>query len=164
MHTAAADSAQPWAIRYPRGGSGQPLTKFVFPDAAVGKAEWLREGSGTAILALGPLCFAALDAAARSETPVAVADMRFLKPLDTAFLDEVFSRFDAVITLEDGVVSGGLASAVASHAAGRNYAGKLRHLGIPDVFPAHGTVAELWKELGYDRDGILSAIRSVHPG
>lgn len=164
MHTAAADSAQPWAIRYPRGGSGQPLTKFVFPDAAVGKAEWLREGSGTAILALGPLCFAALDAAARSETPVAVADMRFLKPLDTAFLDEVFSRFDAVITLEDGVVNGGMASAVASHAAGRNYAGKLRHLGIPDVFPAHGTVAELWKELGYDRDGILSAIRSVHPG
>jgi len=163
MHTAALDTQLPWAIRYPRGGSGQPMTQIEFPASEVGKAEWLREGSGTAILALGPLCYTAIEAAQLSETQTAVADMRFLKPLDTDLLDAVFDRFDAVITLEDGVVKGGLASAVASHAAARKYAGVIKHLGIPDVFPTHGSVAELWRELGYDRDGILAAIRSVQP-
>jgi 1-deoxy-D-xylulose-5-phosphate synthase len=163
MHAAAADDNQPWAIRYPRGGSGQPLTNVELPADSLGKAEWLREGSGTAILALGPLCYTALEAVTLSETHAAVADMRFLKPLDTDFLDAVFARFDAVITLEDGVVKGGLASAVASRAAACQYAGKMRHLGIPDSFPTHGSVAELWKELGYDRNGILAAILSVQP-
>lgn len=163
MHTAAADTGKPWAIRYPRGGSGRPMQQIDIPADSLGKAEWLREGSGTVILALGPLCFAALEAAERSETPCAVADMRFLKPLDLTFLDTVFAQFDAVITLEDGVVNGGLATAVAAHAAAVNYRGKLRHLGIPDVFPSQGSVAELWKELGYDRDGIAAAIRSVQP-
>jgi 1-deoxy-D-xylulose-5-phosphate synthase len=163
MHTAAADTGKPWAIRYPRGGSGRPMQQIDIPADSLGKAEWLREGSGTVILALGPLCFAALEAAERSETPCAVADMRFLKPLDLTFLDTVFAHFDAVITLEDGVVNGGLATAVAAHAAAVNYRGKLRHLGIPDVFPSQGSVAELWKELGYDRDGIAAAIRSVQP-
>jgi 1-deoxy-D-xylulose-5-phosphate synthase len=163
MHTAAADTEKPWAIRYPRGGSGRPMQQIDIPADSLGKAEWLREGSGTVILALGPLCFAALEAAERSETPCAVADMRFLKPLDLTFLDTVFAHFDAVITLEDGVVNGGLATAVAAHAAAVNYRGKLRHLGIPDVFPSQGSVAELWKELGYDRDGIAAAIRSVQP-
>ena len=139
------------------------MENIHFPSEAVGKAEWLQKGTGTAILALGPLCYTALEAAALSETQTAVADMRFLKPLDTDFLDAVFDRFDAVITLEDGVVKGGLASAVAGHAAARQYKGKMQHLGIPDVFPTHGSVAELWKELGYDRDGIPAAIRSVQP-
>jgi 1-deoxy-D-xylulose-5-phosphate synthase len=163
MHTAAADTEKPWAIRYPRGGSGRPMQQIDIPADSLGKAEWLREGSGTVILALGPLCFAALAAAELAEIPCAVADMRFLKPLDLGFLDAVFARFDAVITLEDGAVNGGLATSVASHAAMLNYRGKLRHLGIPDVFPSQGSVAELWKELGYDRDGIAAAIRSVQP-
>jgi 1-deoxy-D-xylulose-5-phosphate synthase len=163
MHTAAADTEKPWAIRYPRGGSGRPMQQIDIPADSLGKAEWLREGSGTVVLALGPLCFAALAAAELAEIPCAVADMRFLKPLDLTFLDTVFAQFDAVITLEDGVVNGGLATAVAAHAAAVNYRGKLRHLGIPDVFPSQGSVAELWKELGYDRDGIAAAIRSVQP-
>ncbi len=163
MHAAALDTHMPWAIRYPRGGSGQPMKHIDFPATEVGKAEWLREGSGTAIIALGPLCYTAIEAVELSKTQTAVADMRFLKPLDTDFLNAVFDRFDAVITLEDGAVKGGLASAVASHAAARQYAGRIKHLGIPDVFPTHGSVAELWRELGYDRDGILAAIQSVQP-
>lgn len=164
MHTAAADQEKPWAIRYPRGGSGRPFTRLDFPNGSIGRAEWLLQGSGTAILALGPLCYTAMEAAQIAGSDVGVADMRFLKPLDTAFLDDVFARYQAIITLEDGVIQGGLGTAVAAHAAASGFHGRIRHLGIPDHFPGQGSIAQLWNEMGYDRAGILSAIHAIQIG
>ena len=85
-------------------------------------------------------------------------NMRFLKPLDTLLLGEACSRCHTIITVEDGAVTGGLASAVAEYVAQHNLDVKVVSLGIPDKFIEQGTVDELISECGYNVDNIYNSI------
>jgi 1-deoxy-D-xylulose-5-phosphate synthase len=87
--------------------------------------------------------------------------MRFLKPLDNKLLKTVFSRFTKVITVEDASVVGGLGSAVIEYMNDNSYKAKVIRLGIPDRFVDHGTQEELYKECGYDVEGIAKAARNL---
>ena len=90
---------------------------------------------------------------------VAHYDMRFLKPYDEEILHEVGSSFRRVITVEDGVISGGLGSAVLEFFAEHDYTGiEVRRIGIPDQFVEHGTVDELYKICGMDAESIKECI------
>ena len=92
------------------------------------------------------------------EISVAHYDMRFLKPLDEAILEEVAQRFDKIITVEDGVRNGGLGSAVLEWMSDHGYHPSVLRLGLPDRFVEHGTVPELQHIVGIDADGIRQAI------
>ena len=136
-------------------------------EIPVGKGEKLKDGENLAVLTLGPIAYEAGKAIEQAEKEaqergekltVAHYDMRFLKPIDTEILEEVAQRFTHVMTLEDGVISGGLGSAVLEYMADKGYALKVKRLGLPDEFVEHGSVEQLYQIVGLDSNSIAREI------
>jgi len=92
---------------------------------------------------------------------VSCYDLRFLKPLDERMLHEVFSTHEAVITVEDNVLSGGMGSTLLEFMGDHDYQVFLKRLGIPDYFPGQGTIPELQRECGIDRGAVLNALKNA---
>jgi 1-deoxy-D-xylulose-5-phosphate synthase len=163
--TTAFEHPGPSAVRYPRGsGAGVSIQKdlVAFP---FGKAELRRRSSfiqgdkalpRIAILAFGTLLYPALEAAEKLDATV--ANMRFVKPLDTELLLQLAREHDALVTVEEGCVMGGAGGAVleALHAAGVTC--PVLTLGLPDQFIEHGDPAKLLALCGLDAAGIEQAI------
>lgn len=164
MYTAQLPDKGPFVIRYPRGiGSNEDWRK-PFAEIEVGKGRCLRKGKGVALLTLGPLGVKAArvcDEFAASGTELGHYDMRFVKPLDEELLHEVFSSYHSVITVEDGVVAGGLGTAVLEFMNEHGYNCQLKRMGIPDRFVEHGTQAELYKEVGLDMEALRRNISEL---
>ncbi|MBR2115901.1 MAG: 1-deoxy-D-xylulose-5-phosphate synthase [Alistipes sp.] len=158
----ALHSATPFAIRYPRGsGMGVEWRDKEFENLPIGKGRVLREGNDVAILALGKPCASALEAAVAAEqegVSVAVYDLRYAKPLDSELIIEVGKQFDRIITVEDGVLRGGVGEAIIKLLSDNNIHKSIKNLGIADTFIEQGTPAELYSLCGYDAEGILRAI------
>jgi 1-deoxy-D-xylulose-5-phosphate synthase len=76
-------------------------------------------------------------------------------------LHEVFTKFDKVITIEDGCVQGGMGSAVLEFMCDHDYQSKIVRLGIPDRVIEHGEQKELWAECGYDSDSIINEVKKM---
>jgi 1-deoxy-D-xylulose-5-phosphate synthase len=87
--------------------------------------------------------------------------MRFVTPIDAEVLHSVFKKFSYIITVEDGVLKGGFGSAVIEFMCDKGYNSEVRRLGIPDYFVEHGTQEELYRECGFDAEGIELAIREI---
>jgi len=165
MYTAQLDSTKhPFVIRYPRGEGVMPEWKTPFKEIEIGKGRKLKDGKELAILSFGhPGNFAAAairDVKAEGITP-AHYDMRFVKPLDEELLHEVFSKYNKIITLEDGTVKGGFGSAVLEFMNEHNYKAEVKIMGIPDRIVEHGTPKELYNEIGIDANHIAQAIREM---
>jgi len=158
MFTAQLGLEQPIAIRYPRGRGTTINWKAPFQKIGIGKAEKLTEGDNIALLVTGTMTETALQLADTFKNEVAVYYFGFVKPLDLAALQEIFSTYTYVITLEDGVASGGFGSAVAEEAMRHNYKGKLQVLGIPDTFIEQGTTEELRASVGLDFDSLKAHV------
>lgn len=158
----ALHSATPFAIRYPRGsGMGVEWRDKEFENLPIGKGRVLREGNDVAILALGKPCASALEAAVAAEqegVSVAVYDLRYAKPLDSELIIEVGKQFDRIITVEDGVLRGGVGEAIIKLLSDNNIHKSIKNLGIADTFIEQGTPTELYSLCGYDTEGILRAI------
>ncbi len=158
----ASRAGVPFIIRYPKGnGPGAEWRCGELFEISIGKGRKLREGSDVAVLTFGPAGnFAAVAAerAAAEDVSVAHYDLRFAKPLDEELLHEVGRKFSRVITVEDGVVRGGVGSAVEDFFARNGYDVKVEKLGVGDEFVTHGPMDELYRLCGYDADGILNAI------
>ena len=161
----ALQSEGPFMIRYPRGaGAGVPWRGLPFEALPVGRGVRLREGRDLAVLTIGPVAAFAARAIDRAEAEgcsVAHYDLRYAKPLDEALLDEVAATFDRVVTVEDGALRGGVGEAVAACFQRKKQPVQVRTLGIPDRFVEHGTPAELYRQCGYDADGIYRAVTEM---
>ncbi len=147
----------PAAVRYPRGsGIGAAVGKDlqVLP---FGKGEIRREGKGIAILAFGTMV--APSIAAADELNATVANMRFVKPLDVELVKQLAQMHDALVTVEEGAVTGGAGSAVAEALAEAGIVKPILHLGLPDRFIDHGDAGQLLAACGLDAKGIAAAIR-----
>lgn len=155
------------AIRYPRGACEGLDWKKPFEYVEPGKGVVVSEGEGVAVVTLGTIGNRAAKAVAKAKeeglSPLHI-NMRFLKPLDTLLLGEACSRCYTIITVEDGAVTGGLASAVAEYVAQHNLDVKVVSLGIPDRFIEQGTVDELISECGYNVDSIYNSIIEAGKG
>ncbi len=161
MYTAQLPGKGTFAIRYPRGSGIMPDWKTPFKEIQIGKARILKEGSDIAILsigAIGNLVSKIYDRIDLDEISIAHYDMRFVKPLDEELLHQIFKRFDKIITIEDGTMIGGFGTAVLEFMVENQYNAKIKRLGVPDKFIEQGTQAELYKECGYDEDGIYQSI------
>jgi len=159
MYTAMQEG-RPFCIRYPRGKGVLVDWKTPFAKIEVGKGRKIKEGRDIALLTFGTVGNYALTAHKELEktgVTAALYDMRFVKPLDTDLLHEVFKSYDHVITIEDGCLMGGFGSAVAEFMVDHGYQVKLERLGIPDRIVEHGTQLELHKECGFDAQGIYQA-------
>lgn len=146
----------PFVIRYPRGRAAG-AAEGPMKELPIGRGEVLREGKDVALLTWGHTALDAAKAAERAESEgvgVFHVDMRWAKPLDEDILHRVGKEFKRVVTVEDGVVGGGVGSAVLEWLADHGYAPMVTRLGIGDEFVEQGTVAELKAQCGYDADGI----------
>ena len=163
MYTAQLPDKGPFAIRYPRGRGVLVDWQCPLEEVPVGKGRRLKEGKDIAVLTLGPIGNTAAKAISRfeQETGQSVAhyDLRFLKPLDEALLHEVGKNFTRIITIEDGILKGGMGSAILEFMADNGYTPHVSRIGIPDGFVEHGTVKELYHLCGMDEEGIMKEMK-----
>ena len=113
------------------------------------------------MLAFGSLLYPALQAAERLDATV--ANMRWVKPMDTELLERLAREHDEIVTLEEGSVMGGAGSAVLEALQSLNIQRPVLQLGLPDVFIEHGDPAKLLALQGLDAEGIEAAIRQRWP-
>src|ERR1700744_5627917 len=165
LYTAQLDKNEyPFVIRYPRGEGVMPEWRTPFQEIVVGKGRKLKDGEGLAILSLGhPGNFVTTAIRELRTTGLNPAhyDMRFVKPLDEEMLHEVFTKYDRILTVEDGTVTGGFGSAILEFQAAHSYAATVRILGTPDRIVEHGTPKELQHECGFDAPAIAAAVREL---
>ena len=165
MYNAQLDKVTgPFSIRYPRGTGVICDWQQPFTEVPVGKARLISDGKDIAVLSIGhPGNFVAEAVSQLGTQGITVRhyDMRYANPLDEEVLHEVMRKFKKIITVEDGVIKGGFGSAVLEFAADNGYQPEIHRLGIPDYFVEHGTQNELYKECGYDADGIRKAIEKA---
>jgi 1-deoxy-D-xylulose-5-phosphate synthase len=165
MYTAQLEKNKfPFSIRYPRGKGIYADWKKPFQEIEIGKARQICEGDDLAILTIGhpgisiaPVVRKFMD----EGISISHFDMRFVTPLDTEILHSVFKKFRYIITVEDGVLRGGFGSAVIEFMCDNGYNSEVRRLGIPDYFVEQGTQEQLYRECGFDAEGIEIAIREV---
>ena len=168
LYTAQLDKVKgAFSIRYPKGLSMITDWQIPFSEIEIGKARLVSEGDDMAVLSIGhPGNFVREAAVKLADEGISFAhyDMRFLSPLDTDSLHSVLRRFDKVITVEDGVLKGGLGTAVIEFMSDNGYKAEIKRLGIPDYFVEHGSQEELIKECGFDTESIVKAIRKMVAG
>jgi len=153
-----------FSIRYPRGAGVMPNWKTPFEQQIIGKGRMVQDGEGVAVLTIGHIGNYAVNATkllAKEGINPAHFDMRYVKPLDEELLHQIFSRFDRVLTVEDGCIMGGFGSAVLEFMADHGYMAQLKRLGIPDEVIEHGEQDELYHECGFDASGIADAVREL---
>jgi 1-deoxy-D-xylulose-5-phosphate synthase len=164
MYTAQLENQGPFTIRYPRGNGVMTDWKTPFEEIPIGKGRRVSSGEGVAILTIGhPGNFAQEAIKNLTKTGITPAhyDLRFVKPLDEMLLHEVFTKFDKIITVEDGCLMGGFGSAVLEFMADRGYKAEVVRLGIPDEYIHHGTQEELWAACGFDAASISLAVERM---
>ena len=165
MYTSQLDTVKnPFVIRYPRGEGVMPEWRTKMEAIQIGKGRKLKDGEDVAILSLGhPGNFAqaAIRELRTDGINPAHYDMRFVKPLDEALLHEIFTKFDKIVTIEDGTVTGGFGSAVLEFMAKYNYRAQVKIMGIPDRIVEHGTLKELYRECEYDARAIADTVREL---
>jgi 1-deoxy-D-xylulose-5-phosphate synthase len=165
MYTAQLDKNNfPFSIRYPRGEGVMPDWQKPFAEIEIGKGRKICDGKDVAILSIGHHGNYVMQACKllndEGITP-AHYDMRFVKPLDSELLHEVFTSYKKVITVEDGCIMGGMGSAIIEWMCDHNYQAKVVRLGIPDLFIEQGSQKELYAECGYGVDDIVKQTKAI---
>ncbi|MDP5094139.1 MAG: 1-deoxy-D-xylulose-5-phosphate synthase [Polaribacter sp.] len=152
LFTAQKGLKNPIAIRYPRGFGRIVDWQKPFEEVEIGKGICLQKGGKIAVLVIGAILKNAQDAIEKSKNKntFSLYDMRFVKPLDENLLHEIFTNNEKIITIEDGVISGGFGSAILEFAAKNNYKNDIKILGVPDEFIEHGSVNQLQHKLHLD--------------
>ena len=166
MYTAQLPDKGPFVIRYPRGGGVLLDWRCPFEEIKVGTGRKLHDGDDVAVLSIGAIGNVVTEAIEQctmhnAQCTIAHYDMRFLKPLDEDILHEVGRKFRRIVTVENGVRTGGLGSAVLEWMNDHGYQPQVVRLGLPDHFVEHGTVDELRHIVGLDKESIVKAILEV---
>jgi len=153
----------PFSIRYPKASSKQFDEYGQAELLPIGSWEVIRHGTDAVILAVGPQVYDALDSAdqfSHSGTSCEVVNCRFIKPMDFAYLESIIGRFDQVITVEEGVRSGGFGESVAAWLSINGYKGIIKIISLPNEFVEHGPRQILLDKYGISTEGISMAINS----
>ena len=156
----------PVAIRYPRGRTNLSPTLPLREEVRYGKGVKLRDGEDIAVLTIGAIGNTMSEAISSLEgrsggVSYAHYDMRWLKPLDEEILDEVGKKYKTIVTAEDGMVAGGLGSAVLEWMADHGYTPRVIRLGVNDQFVEHGSTKELYHLLKLDKEGLCESLLQV---
>ena len=163
MYTAQLPGKGAFVIRYPRGRGVLHDWQCQLEEVKVGTGRKLRDGKDVAVLTIGPIgndALKAIDELREEGCPKSIAmyDMRFVKPLDGTLLEEIGRTFSRIVTVEDGVRNGGFGSAVGEWMNDHGYTPHITRMGLPDAFVEHGTVDELHRIVGIDKDSIKNEI------
>ena len=156
----------PVAIRYPRGRTNLSPTLPLREGVRYGKGVKLRDGKDVAVLTIGAIGNTMSEAISSLEgrsggVSYAHYDMRWLKPMDEEILHEVGKKYKTIVTAEDGMVAGGLGSAVLEWMADHGYTPRVIRLGVNDQFVEHGSTKELYHLLKLDKEGLCESLLQV---
>jgi len=168
IHTALRHDG-PTAIRYPRGeGIGVEMDSRLL-RIPIGKGELLKNGHDLAILALGHAVHPSLAVAGELEREgisAAVANVRFVKPIDRELIVQLARKTRRLITVEEHVLQGGFGSAVLEVLEEEGITGvEVKRIGLPDQFIEHGGVRILRERFGFTDDTLLRDVQSFfHAG
>ena len=166
LYTGLNQTEYPFTIRYPKSSSIQFEESGQTELLPIGSWEVLKTGADIVLLCVGPVVFNALESSKRMEQKgidCEVVNCRFITPMDNSYLQNILEKFKCVITIEEGVITGGFGDGVASWLMERGFDGKFKRLGLPDKFVEHGTRDQLLQLLGLDRKGITTAIQKLIP-
>ncbi len=173
MLTLAEELEGPVAIRYPRGRTNPtptlPLREGGPTELQYGKGVKLRDGEDIAVLTIGAIgntMSEAIEECTKGQSTkykggIAHYDMRWLKPMDEEILHEVGKRYKTIVTAEDGMIAGGLGSAVLEWMADHGYTPRVIRLGVNDQFVEHGSTKELYHMLKLDKEGLCESLLQV---
>jgi len=164
MYTAQLLNQGPFTIRYPRGKGMMIDWQTPMKEIEIGKGRLVSYGEDLAILSLGHVGNYAVEAIEKLKLEgikPAHYDMRFAKPLDANLLHQIFLKYDAIITLEDGCLQGGFGSAILEFMVDNSYTKKVKRLGIPDAYIDHGSQTQLHHDCGYDVEAICNAVEEL---
>ena len=158
------DYGGPFSIRYPRGAAPTAGTAPLEP-VEIGRMNVLRTGHDVALIAVGKMVTVAEQAAdrlAQRGVSATVVDARFVKPIDPE-IAPLAACHRAVITIEDGTVTGGFGSGVSELLSAEGVSVPLRRLGLPDNFIQHGAQAKLLQQFGLDAESVADAALELVP-
>ena len=162
MYTAQLGLKNPIAIRYPRGRGFIADWKQKFERIEIGKGELVSEGTEVAVLSIGTLGVNIKNIIKKfPKGRIAHYNMRFVKPLDDNLLYDIFTKFNKIITVEEGTLIGGFGSAINEFYFHNGFKNKvIKNVGISDRFIPHGTVEELREMVGLDERTIAKYIEN----
>ena len=164
MFTAMNYNEGPFAIRFPRARGVFKTWKLPLENIEIGKGYMVKDGSELAILSIGAIGNNVIEACRKlSEDGIEIAhyNMRFVRPVDETMLHKVFKKFNHVITVEDGVVTGGFGSSVLEFMNLHGYKANILLLGIPDEFIEHGSINELQNICGFHTKNIEREVKKI---
>ena len=164
MIKTAVEYPGPTAVRYPRGtGCGVPMDQEL-KALRIGKSEVIKDGADAAIIAIGNMVCASIEAAKRladEGISVAVVNARFVKPLDGEMILAYAKKTGRIVTAEEHALLGGFGSAVLELLDTKGITGiKTHRIGLPDVYIEHGTQKVLRQKYGLDADGIYLSVKT----
>jgi 1-deoxy-D-xylulose-5-phosphate synthase len=152
-------------IRYPRGGEEKEKIEKQ-ERIQLGKAEILKEGKDITIVAIGnmvPRCITVAKKLEEKGISIEVINARFLKPLDEDTIEASVLKTRHLLTIEDNIRKGGLATQVMELLEKKEHLKDIKavHLGYPDTFITHGKVEQLEKMYGLDQENIEKQITEL---
>lgn len=150
----------PLAIRYPRGEAYDGLKEFRQP-IVYGKSEIIYKEKDIALLAAGSMVKVAEEVRKQLKEKgyrVSLVNVRFVKPLDEACIEELCQTHSLIVTLEENVLNGGFGEIVTRFINGLDYQGKILNIGVPNFYLEHGAVELLRKECGLDAESIVKKV------
>ncbi len=158
LYTASLGLDHPIAIRYPRGRGHITDWKQPMTSLEIGKATCLQQGTEIAIISTGTIAANVTAAIKNIDTKVSHYHFGFVKPLDTSLLSKIFKNYKIIVTIEDGVKTGGFGNLITNFANQYSYKNKVINLGIPDQFIHQGTIDELQELSGISKKTITETI------
>mgnify|MGYP000914039209 FL=1 len=163
LYSAQLGLKNPIAIRYPRGAGRILDWKKPFEKIEIGKGIQLKKGTKIAVLSIGTLAKNVSEAIDLIENSSEIShfDMRFVKPLDTKLLHQIFEKYQTIITVEDGTIKGGFGSAILEFSAIEDYHIPIKILGIADRFIEHGNVVKLQEKIGLDAISLSKIFKNL---
>jgi len=164
MYTAASYSEGPFSIRYPRNYGVLESWKTELSSLEIGKGREIISGKDIVIISIGHVGNEGIQASQElfdEGINVGLVDIRFLKPIDKELLHKIFKKYSYIITIEDGIVTGGLGTVVKQFKNEFDYDNPITSMGIPDRFVMHGSIPELHKDCGFDIESIKTLIRKL---
>lgn len=162
LHSAFYAYTGPIAIRYPRGnGIGVEVDDNLQP-VPYGKWETLHEGEDVAVLSFGPtlqLIEEVREELLKEGINIEVVNARFIKPLDSDYLDKIAEQRKAIITVEESMLSGGFGSLIVNYFNDKHQHMDIKRIGIDDEYVEHGDVELLLNDIGISKANIINEIK-----
>ncbi len=148
----------PAAVRYPRGSGPGVRVQKEMQALPIGKGEIRRHGARLAFLVFGAPLQDVLPVA--EQLDATVANMRFVKPLDTELIRQLAEKHELLVTVEDNVVAGGAGSGVNEALQAMGITVPVLNLGLPDAYQEHASREQLLAQAGLDSEGISRQVNA----